>query len=143
MTIDEAIRHCEEVAEKNETVANTRTFEDGYTVDEMYCDDTECINEHLDRCVTCAKEHRQLAGWLKELKQLRELLASAIPIPEGATNGDMFKAVFGYEPATDAVVCNKEDWCGASEPCDYCTSNPDNIGREEDWWNSPYRKVAE
>ena len=49
MTIDEAIRHCVEVAEENETVANTRTFEDGYT-----------------------KEHRQLAEWLKELKRLRE-----------------------------------------------------------------------
>lgn len=72
MTIDEAIRHCVEVAEENETVANTRTFEDCYTVDEMYCDDTECINEHLDRCVKCAKEHLQLAEWLKELKQLRE-----------------------------------------------------------------------
>ena len=72
MTLDEAIKHAEEVAEENETVANTRTFEDGYTVDEMYCDDTECINEHLDRCLACADEHRQLAEWLKELKHLRE-----------------------------------------------------------------------
>lgn len=68
---------------------------------------------------------------------------TAIRIPEGATNGDMFKAVFGYEPATDAVVCNKEDWCGASEPCNYCTSNPDKIGKEEDWWDKPYKKEAE
>ena len=28
-----------------------------------------------------------------------------IPVPEGATNKDMFNTVFGYEPATDAVVC--------------------------------------
>lgn len=64
----------------------------------------------------------------------------AIIIPEGATNGDIFKIVFGYEPAIDAVVCNKEDWCGASEPCKYCISNPNNIGREEEWWNAPYKK---
>lgn len=72
MTLDEAIKHAKEVAEENETVVNTRTFEDGYTVDEMYCDDTECINEHLARCAKCADEHRQLAEWLKELKHLRE-----------------------------------------------------------------------
>lgn len=67
----------------------------------------------------------------------------AIRIPEGATNKDVFKAVFGYEPATDAVVCNKEDWCGASEPCNYCMSDPDNIGREDVWWNAPYKKDVE
>lgn len=63
-----------------------------------------------------------------------------IPIPEGVTNRGMFKIVFGYDPATDSVVCNKEDWCGASEPCNYCMSNPDNIGKEEDWWNAPFKK---
>jgi hypothetical protein len=51
--------------------------------------------------------------------------------------------VFGYEPATDAVVCNKEDWCGASEPCNYCMVNPNNIGREENWWNAPYKVESE
>jgi hypothetical protein len=66
-----------------------------------------------------------------------------IPVPEGATNKDMFKTVFGYEPATDAVVCNKEDWCGASEPCNYCIANPNAIGREEDWWNAPYKAESE
>lgn len=71
------------------------------------------------------------------------VLKNCIEIPEGATNKDAFKAIFGYEPATDAVVCNKEDWCGESEPCNYCISNPNNIGREEDWWNAPYRKVEE
>lgn len=54
------------------------------------------------------------------------------------TNAEKFREVFGYEPATDAVVCNKEDWCGASEPCKYCTGNANAIGREEDWWNSEY-----
>ena len=43
MTIDEAIKHAEEVAE-----------------------------EQVKRCEKCAEEHRQLAEWLKELKQLRE-----------------------------------------------------------------------
>ena len=86
----------------------------------------------------------------EHFKELLDKLPSAtpthkkwIPVSEGATNKDMFKAVFGYEPATDAVVCNKADWCGDSEPCNYCISNPDNIGREEQWWNAPYKAESE
>ena len=45
MTIDDAIKHCEEVA-------------DGFT--------------EQGKCAECAAEHRQLAEWLKELKQLKE-----------------------------------------------------------------------
>lgn len=44
MTIDEAIRHCEEVAEK------------------------------MNDC-ECAADHRQLAEWLRELKELREIFS--------------------------------------------------------------------
>lgn len=52
MTIDEAIKHCEEKAEQLE----------GYA--EPY--------RSMGNCEKCAEEHRQLAEWLKELKQLRE-----------------------------------------------------------------------
>lgn len=85
----------------------------------------DCPMEEIEECLNMA---------IKALEQ-----ESAIPIPTNVTNKDMFKVVFGYEPATDAVVCNKEDWCGASEPCNYCTVNPNNIGREENWWNAPYK----
>lgn len=57
MTIDEAIKHAEEVAEELEEEAVKGC-----------CDDTEIMN----KCYECASEHRQLAEWLKELKQLRE-----------------------------------------------------------------------
>lgn len=43
MTLDEAIKHAEEVANDMELC-----------------------------CKECAEDHRQLAGWLKELKQYRE-----------------------------------------------------------------------
>ncbi len=82
MELDEAIKHCEEVAEENETVVNTRTFEDGYTVDEMYCDDTECINTHLARCEKCAAEHRQLAEWLRKYKEMIDILNERDIVPD-------------------------------------------------------------
>ena len=51
MTLDEAIKHAEEVAE-------------AYTKYNIYGD--------FESCDECGKEHQQLAEWLKELKQLRE-----------------------------------------------------------------------
>ena len=63
MTIDEAIKHCEEVANQNEF--ETRIYDElNRTSDEEY------RNNHCQ----CAADHRQLAEWLRELKQLREVV---------------------------------------------------------------------
>ena len=56
MDLESAIKHCEEVAEKNESEAN---FGFG----------NACIDR--SSCLECAKEHRQLATWLRELKAYR------------------------------------------------------------------------
>lgn len=68
MTLDEAIKHEEEIAEEQEGRG--------------YCDRSVCVimdenNHNCDECEVvkcreCAKEHRQLAEWLKELKSHRE-----------------------------------------------------------------------
>ena len=55
MTIDEAIKHCEEVATEKEDNARW-----------------ELTSTWKDECIECAAEHRQLAEWLKELKSLRK-----------------------------------------------------------------------
>lgn len=59
MTLDEAIKHCEEVAEKNEKRANWFWGKEG--------------NPNYEECVECASEHRQLAEWLRELVHLRNI----------------------------------------------------------------------
>ena len=56
MSLDEAIKHAEEVAEENQAIVDS-------------CD---YYGENMAKCEKCAEEHRQLAEWLKELKQLRE-----------------------------------------------------------------------
>lgn len=68
MTLDEAIKHAEEIAEEQESRG--------------YCDRSVCVimdenNHNCDECEVvkcreCAEEHRQLARWLKELKVHRE-----------------------------------------------------------------------
>ena len=61
MTIDEAIKHCEEVATGNEkTIAY-------YSIQ----GDKEWLDECEKDCIECAKDHRQLAEWLRELQRYR------------------------------------------------------------------------
>lgn len=69
MTLDEAIGHAEEVAEEKEKLANTyESFKD-------YGDPKSSITSGHEKCLNCAREHRQLAKWLKELKAFKELKA--------------------------------------------------------------------
>lgn len=67
MTLEEAIKHCEEVAEENDKKA--RKLNDGTMSTRIKCEE-------------CASEHRQLAEWLKELKAYRGILAKADKIIE-------------------------------------------------------------
>ena len=61
MTINEAIQHCEEVAQENEKQFNSCPMK----YDGAY------VNNGETAC-KCAKEHRQLAEWLKDYKRLLE-----------------------------------------------------------------------
>lgn len=59
MTLDEAIKHCLEVAEQNDAQVEKWQKEGG----EQWGKTTVCRE--------CAADHRQLAEWLMELKDLR------------------------------------------------------------------------
>ena len=59
LTLDEAIKHCEEVAENQEQCAEK--------IDKLDCDSTSMRK--------CANEHRQLAEWLKRLKRIEDYIA--------------------------------------------------------------------
>lgn len=64
MTLDEAIKHCEEVAYKKEQEYLLK-----YGGEEAY------QSVEATECEKCAEEHYQLADWLKELKRDRRILA--------------------------------------------------------------------
>lgn len=63
MTIDEAIKHAEEVAEEHER--HLKVYEN---MDE----DRPLFREEENECKDCAAEHRQLAKWLKDYKRSKE-----------------------------------------------------------------------
>lgn len=79
MTIDGAIKHCEEEAEKYME----------------YGIETECYQ--------CAKEHEQLAEWLKELKEAKRLLKAAVK--------DIYHYVDCYEAHCDECCCDHDNHC--------------------------------
>lgn len=72
MTIDEAIKQIEEIAEDNQRIVDTHRISDELTIDELYCDDTEIIEEQLAGYQKAAEDYSQLAEWLKDYKRLLE-----------------------------------------------------------------------
>ena len=58
MTLDEAIKHAEKVMIENLDKTKGRNASDPIAIN----------------CFECAEEHRQLAEWLKELKQKRQAI---------------------------------------------------------------------
>lgn len=88
MTIDEAISHAREVAEKKRRKAKLSP--------------KDSFNVHIKSdCLQCAQEHEQLAKWLEELQQYR-----AIGTPEecrAAVEKQTAKLVIDNTPTEDSV----------------------------------------
>lgn len=118
MTIDEAIRHCEEVARSCDWQAAQCDETDGYECHE------KAGNEE------CASDHRQLAAWLRELKDLRltvgmikvEDLKSALTLLREykAENNEMRERIEEYKRLLKAAVEDMHNENGCSLDCNVC-----------------------
>ena len=71
MTLEEAIKDCEEVAEKNEEECKNWTYGASQINDDE--NRKRQYQKHAEWWHERAKEHRQLAEWLRELKIHREI----------------------------------------------------------------------
>lgn len=58
MTLEEAIKHCEEKAKELRKQVDTHMVVDA---------------EEIGDCIECANEHEQLAEWLKDYKRLLDM----------------------------------------------------------------------
>ena len=67
------------------------------------------------------------------MKTYTEIIANGTPIPEGATNGDMIKAMF---PLVEVKEKNNgyEVYFGIGTATQYFNHQ---------WWNAPYKKESE
>ena len=93
MTLDEAIKHCLEVAEKNDAATTWQG-----TIDSI-----------KQRCAECAAEHRQLAEWLEELRARRLLMDKVC-----GELAELYGSPCNYSPQDEYMLENGscEDCCG-------------------------------
>ena len=75
MTLDEAIKHCDEVAEKNETK--------GKMIQNNFSKLRREQKQEIDSCLECAKEHRLLVKWLRELKNYQRGIEKIKELKDG------------------------------------------------------------
>ena len=83
MNLDDAIKHCEEVAEEN------------YGKATAYLSDTRVYEYEEQKCLKCADEHMQLAEWLRDYKRLLKQ-TQWTPISEGLPKTDNENSMNNY-----------------------------------------------
>ena len=112
MTLDEAIVHAREVAERNRNQYKN------------------CPSDRTDirhqTCEECAEEHEQLAEWLEELKKYRE-----IGTPEecmAAVEKQKAKKPHKNYEKFSGVWCSCGSYLGVDKP-NYCS----DCGQKLDW----------
>jgi hypothetical protein len=77
MTLDEAIKHARDKAEESRE----------YIVDDC---NLEPFEAHCNsQCIKCAEEHEQLAEWLEELKEYKELEEQGLLLKPPCKVGDI------------------------------------------------------
>ena len=72
MSIDEAIEKESKIAKENQKIVDTQIVFDNVSISELYCDDTEVIEEHLSNYKKCAEYHEQIAEWLEDYKHIKQ-----------------------------------------------------------------------
>lgn len=97
MTIDEAIKHCLEVAKEN------------YELADKFDEWDEWEKADADNCRSCAADHRQLAEWLEELKARRLLMDKVC-----GELAELYGSPCNYSPQDEYMLENGscEDCCG-------------------------------
>ena len=117
MTLDEAIAHSLEVAERYERMEDSHD------------------DRLREECAECAADHRQLAEWLTELKEAKRLLKAAVE--------DINFYVDCYEAHCDECCCDHDNHCHWKHEAEAlaligkdidvpATDNPELIGGEND-----------
>lgn len=107
LTLEDAISHCLEVAEQDENSAIM--FEQKKEASAFL---EKAIAEKAENdCRESAAEHRQLAEWLTELKEARELLKVA---------AEDFKEMLPYVYSCDSCALNKDDGYECSNSALHC-----------------------
>lgn len=96
--LDEIIKKEKELYEYNKKIVDTHIVFEDVLIEEMYCDDTELIEEALERHRYDSKYHKQIYQFLELLKWYQKSMED---IPD--ESGVLQKAVYsdGYNKALE------------------------------------------
>lgn len=114
MTLEEAIKHYEEVAEEYEQKLKDNP-------------NAICYRSEFFECAECAKEHRQLVEWLRELKSYKEQQPSEDCVKREDVKSGMIK--YGFLAPDMTVTEFVEDCLPSVTP--QIEPSADCISREE------------
>lgn len=106
LTLEEAIVHAKEVAEKNYRGADFESID--------YIDDDIKTN-----CIKCAEEHMQLAEWLEELKSYKEAEEQGLLVRLPCKVGTEVYYILGIPNKTPCTI----------DKCVFGLSDIDKIGK--------------
>lgn len=98
MTLDEAIQRENKSAEANQKIVDTEIVFDDVYLSQLYCDDTEVIEEQLSNYRKYAEYHKQIAEWLELLKWYQQGMED-IPSESGVLPKDVYSS--GYNKAIE------------------------------------------
>ena len=96
LTLDEAITHA------RETSAKKRKQADNYRTYSLH--DGHVWNDNIEGCEDCAKEHEQLAEWLTQLKEYRQLEKQGRLIKLPCKVGDDVYYILGIPNKTPCTI---------------------------------------
>lgn len=125
MTIDEAIRHCEEVAWENDRKA--MCVEEAYQTTEQ------------QNCEQCAADHRQLAEWLTDYKELKKSIGAVklSNMKEALALIRTLKAELnGWKEDPFGIIA---EVCGAATDCKCCQWYEKCPCYPEEWYPEKWR----
>lgn len=73
MTIDEIIVKEQEMSEIFQKTVDTHMVSENLSLEEMYCDDTEIIEEEIKKCKELADFHDQIANIMRKYQKIEDI----------------------------------------------------------------------
>ncbi len=74
MTLDEIILTEKEIAENFQRTVDTHLVSEDMSLEELYCDDTEIIQEELKRYQGLADFHNQIVDTMRKYQKIEQII---------------------------------------------------------------------
>ena len=129
LSIDEVIQIENKITEENQKIVDTQIVFDNVSISELYCDDTEVIEEHLLNYRKCAEYHKHLVKWLEELKSYRQQYLELCKKYGVNTIEDLYdKAIDDFAEKLKPIIDEKiKGWTNSDDLRRWCERSIDEI----------------